>query len=98
MFDDNDLEWVKIVKCLRVSGVANKEIKRYIELCQIGDSTVPERYAIIQKTKEKTKALVKELMEQIYMLEYKESFYQNIMKNNLKDHWNPMNKIKEGTA
>ncbi len=93
LFDDHDLEWVKIVKCLRVAGVENKEIKRYIDLCLIGDSTVPERYSIIQKTKEKTKEHIKELTEQISLLEYKEAFYKNIMENNLKDSWNPINNI-----
>ncbi len=93
LFDDHDLEWVKIVKCLRVAGVENKEIKRYIDLCLIGDSTVPERYSIIQKTKEKTKEHIKELTEQISLLEYKEAFYKNIMENNLKNSWNPINNI-----
>lgn len=91
LFDDYDLEWVKIVKCLRVAGVENKEIKRYIDLCIIGDSTVPERYSIIQRTREKTEQHIKELQEQLSLLEYKESFYQDIIKNNLKDSWNPIN-------
>ena len=38
-FSDNDLEWVKIVKCLRSVGTENKSIKRYIDLCVAGDST-----------------------------------------------------------
>ena len=36
-FSDNDLEWVKIVKCLRSVGTENKAIKRYIDLCIVGD-------------------------------------------------------------
>ena len=31
-FSENDLEWVKIVKCLRSVGTENKKIKRYIDL------------------------------------------------------------------
>lgn len=53
-FSDNDLDWVKIVKCLRSVGTDNKSIKRYINLCIIGDSTIPERYQIIQDTKSKS--------------------------------------------
>lgn len=44
MFSDNDLDWVKIVKCLRAVGTENKAIKRYIDLCVVGDSTIPERW------------------------------------------------------
>ncbi len=93
LFDDNDLEWVKIVKCLRVVGVESKAVKRYIDLCVIGDSTIEERYKIITDTKVKTQQQIKELMEQLILLEYKEKFYQNIINNNLEDTWNPMNKL-----
>ena len=32
IFEDADIEWVKIVKCLRGVGIDNKSIKKYIEL------------------------------------------------------------------
>lgn len=93
LFSESDLDWVKIVKCLRSVGTDNKSIKRYIDLCVIGDSTISERYKIIQETKEKAENQMKELTKQLELLNYKESFYQNLIKNNLKDSWNPMNNI-----
>lgn len=90
-FSDNDLEWVKIVKCLRSVGTENKAIKRYIDLCIVGDSTIEERYKIILGTKEKALMQMDELKKQLAILEYKENFYKNLIKNNLKDIWNPMN-------
>lgn len=92
-FSDNDLEWVKIVKCLRSVGTENKAIKRYIDLCIVGDSTIEERYKIILGTKEKALMQMDELKKQLAILEYKENFYQNLIKNNLKDTWNPMNSV-----
>lgn len=92
-FSDNDLEWVKIVKCLRSVGTENKEIKRYIDLCIVGDSTIEERYKIILDTKEKALMQMDELKKQLAILEYKENFYKNLIKNNLKDIWNPMNSV-----
>ncbi len=98
-FSDNDLEWVRIVKCLRSVGTENKAIKRYIDLCIQGDSTIPERYGIIQATKIKAQKQMEELQKQMEILNYKESFYQNLIKNNLKDTWNPMNNLQpEETA
>ena len=32
-----------------------------------------------------------ELQKQMELLDFKENFYQNLIKNNLKDTWNPMN-------
>ena len=93
LFSDNDLDWVKIVKCLRSVGTENKAIKRYIDLCIKGDSTIKERYRIICDTKQKALKQMQELKQQLDMLNYKEKFYQNLIKNNLEDVWNPMNTI-----
>lgn len=91
LFSDNDLDWVRIVKCLRAVGTENKAIKRYIDLCIKGVSTIPERYEIIQATKLKAEQQMLELQQQMDLLNYKEKYYQNLIKNNLKDGWNPMN-------
>ncbi|HIZ28728.1 MAG TPA: MerR family transcriptional regulator [Candidatus Adamsella sp.] len=90
-FSESDLEWVRIVKCLRSVGTENKAIKRYIDLCIVGDSTIPERYGIIQATKIKAQQQMEDLKKQLALLDYKEKFYQNLIKNNLEDVWNPMN-------
>lgn len=96
-FSEDDLDWVKIVKCLRSVGTGNKMIKRYIDLCIIGDSTIKERYEIIKHTREKAYKQMEELKKQIDMLDFKEKYYNDLIKNNLNDSWNPMNKnsIKE---
>ena len=94
LFSENDLDWVKIVKCLRMVGTENKAIKRYIDLCLIGDSTIPERCGIIQATKIKAQQQLDDLQRQMDLLEYKENYYKNLIKNNLNDEWNPMNKVE----
>ena len=94
LFSENDLDWVKIVKCLRMVGTENKAIKRYIDLCLIGDSAIPERFGIIQATKIKAQQQMDDLQRQMDLLEYKENYYKNLIKNNLNDEWNPMNKVE----
>lgn len=90
-FSESDLNWVKIVKCLRSVGTENKAVKKYIELCIAGDSTIRERYEIIKATKLKAEEQMAELKRQIEVLNYKESYYRDLIKNNLNDSWNPMN-------
>ncbi len=94
MFSEDDLNWVKIVKCLRSVGTENKAIKKYIDLCIVGDSTISERYKIIQATKQKALQQMEELKKQLDLLDFKEKFYQNLIENNLEDTWNPMNQNK----
>ncbi len=95
MFSENDLNWVRIVKCLRSVGTQTKDVKRYIDLCIIGDSTIKERYQIILDTKAKALEQMDELKKQLELLDYKENFYKNLIKNHLEDSWNPMNQNKE---
>lgn len=98
LFSDTDLEWIKIVKCLRSVGTENKAIKRYIDLCIIGDSTIKERYEIILNTKKKALEQMEELKVQLSLLDYKENFYKDLIKNKLKDNWNPINKMYKDIA
>lgn len=95
MFSENDLNWVRIVKCLRSVGTQTKDVKRYVDLCIIGDSTIKERYQIILDTKTKALEQMDELKKQLELLDYKENFYKNLIKNHLEDVWNPMNQTKE---
>lgn len=97
-FSEKDLDWVKIVKCLRSVGTENKAIKKYIDLCIIGDSTIKERYKIIMNTKQKVLHQMEELQKQLSLLDFKEKFYENLIENNLKDTWNPMNKQESEEA
>ena len=98
LFSQSDLEWVKIVKCLRSVGTENKAIKRYIDLCNIGDSTIKERFEIIKATKQKAQQQMNDLKKQLDILEYKEGYYKNLIKNNSSDAWNPMNNLQEEEA
>ncbi len=94
LFSEDDLGWVRIVKCLRAVGTENKAIKKYIDLCIKGDSTIKERYEIILATKEKAEKQLENLTKQMELLNYKEEFYRNLIENNLEDVWNPMNNMK----
>ena len=89
------MNWVRIVKCLRSIETETKLVKRYIDLCIIGDSTIPERYEIIKATKEKALKQMEELKNQLALLDYKEEHYKNLIKNNLNDNGNPMNQVKK---
>lgn len=94
-FSQDDLQWVMIVKCLRSGGVQLTDIKKYLALCQIGDSTIEERFGIIMSAKQKTLEQIEELKKQLAKLDYKEKYYKELMKNHQKDACNPMNKMMD---
>lgn len=91
LFTESDIEWVKLVYELRSIGVELKDVKRYIELCLIGDSTIIERYEIIRKAKLKLSKKLKNIQEQLQQIESKEKYYEKIINNSIQDCLNPMN-------
>lgn len=93
IFSEDDLKWVNLVKCLRNVGVENKIVKKYVDLCIEGDSTISQRYEIIKDTKQKAKKQMEELKLQLALLEHKEEHYKNLIKNNEQDCYNPANPV-----
>ena len=71
LFSDYNLAWLKIVHCLRSTGLPITEVRRYIQMCQEGDSTIPERAAIIAAQEKSLRAQLDELNSQMEILEYK---------------------------
>ena len=49
MFKDSDIEWLNIIECLKKTGMSIKEIKKFIDWCIEGDSTIDKRLALIDK-------------------------------------------------
>ena len=47
LFDEDDLEWMRFVERLKVSGIPIKEIREYIGLYLEGDSTIEARRRIV---------------------------------------------------
>ena len=70
LFSDYNLAWLKIVHCLRSTGLPVTEVRRYIEMCREGDSTIPERAALIFEQEKKLKEQLDELHRQMEILEY----------------------------
>ena len=61
LFDEDDLEWMRFVERLKVSGMPIKEIREYIQLYIEGDSTIEERRRIVYERRAAIDAQLEEL-------------------------------------
>ncbi len=68
IFDDMELEWLFVSISLRDTGLPLKEIKRYIELYQQGDSTLQQRFEIMSKQREKTLEEIEKLEQRMHQM------------------------------
>ena len=57
VFEDEDVDWLIIIECLKGTGMQLKDIKKYMDLCQQGDATVGERLGLFKRQKEKLEQL-----------------------------------------
>lgn len=76
VFKEADYEWLKMIECLKKTGMKLSDIRLFVEMSMAGDSTVSERLALIIKQKEEVISKINELSETLKTLEFKEWYYK----------------------
>lgn len=76
-FSDTDLEWLKIIMCLKNTGMTIKDIKQFINLCKEGESTYKERLEFLQRQKENIERQMADLQKNYETILYKVQYYKN---------------------
>ncbi|WP_438449098.1 MerR family transcriptional regulator [Gorillibacterium sp. sgz5001074] len=91
MFDEESINWLHGVKCLKQSGMSIERIKTYVDLCLEGDSTIPQRFALMMQHKKEALAKLEEAKRHVAHLEQKTDLYQAILEHRCPDKTNPSN-------
>lgn len=76
MFKDSDLEWLSIIECLKKTGMPIKEIKKFVDWCTEGDSTIEQRLELIDRRKEAVLKQIEQLKQTLDTLNYKHWYYE----------------------
>ncbi|WP_240418794.1 MerR family transcriptional regulator [Paenibacillus periandrae] len=89
LFDEESINWLYGVKCLKQTGLPIENIKTYVDLCLEGDSTVPQRFALMMEYREAALVQLEEAKARVAHLEEKARQYQDILVGNIPDMTNP---------
>jgi DNA-binding transcriptional MerR regulator len=76
IFKDEDFKWLEIITCMKSSGMPIRDIKRYMDLCQVGDNSLQERLEIFFERKEAVQAQLDELNNVMEMINHKIEYYE----------------------
>ena len=76
VFDDEDYRTLKLIECLKKSGLSIKDIKNFIDVTALGDEALGERLNIFKKRREILKKELKNLQEILSVMEYKCWYYE----------------------
>ena len=91
LFSDYNVSWLKLVVCLRATGLPVEGVKHYIDMCRQGDETIPERAELIFRQEKILREQMRNLQAQMEVLQYKKKFYETLLATGGKDHCNPEN-------
>ena len=79
VFSDNEIEALKIIECLKTSGLSIKEIKQFLAWCQEGDRSIEQRRDLFYERMEAVKLQMAELQRTMDVLKYKCWYYDTAL-------------------
>lgn len=81
MFSQKDYEWLKVIECLKQSGLSIREIRNFIHMAMEGDSSLSGRLELFQTRRDAVKKQLEDMQETLALLEYKCWYYEQAMKD-----------------
>lgn len=76
MFKDEDMEWLRLLGCLKKAGMPLKEIRSFLDWSRQGDATISQRLELLEKQRQSVLEQQKQLEDTLLMLDYKRWYYQ----------------------
>lgn len=80
MFKDEDYEWLKIIECLKKTGMSLKDIRKFVYMAMEGDRTVDERLTLIKARQKEVERQIEQLKETLEALNFKRWYYETAKK------------------
>ena len=80
-FNNQNIETLRLIECLKKSGMQIKDIKEFIGWCSLGDKTISKRKKMFLKQKENIENQIKELEKALAMIEFKCWYYEEAEKD-----------------
>jgi DNA-binding transcriptional MerR regulator len=79
LFKETDIGALKVIECLKATGMPIKEIKNFIDWCSDGDSTLQQRYDMFVERKAIVEAQLEELKKTMELIDHKCFYYKTAL-------------------
>ena len=79
-FTDREVSALKVIECLKKSGLEIREIKQFMQWCAQGEATYPERLELFRRQRESIEEEMERLRRAKALIEYKCWFYETSMR------------------
>ncbi len=76
-YDADDVAWIRVLRCLRDTGMTIDQLRHYCDLGEQGVTTKPERLAMLRDHRAKVEARRAEIDRALELIDHKIDIYLN---------------------
>lgn len=92
LFSDNDIKMLKVIECLKKSGMSINDIKQFSKWVEKGDDTLEERYQMFLERKKAVEKEINELKKTLDFIDHKVWYYETAIEAGTESiHFNTAN-------
>lgn len=81
MFSDRDYEWLKVIECLKKSGLSIRDIRAFIDMAARGDESLSERHELFRSRRDAVRKKMEEMQETLDLLDFKCWYYEQAIQD-----------------
>ncbi|MGN0133388.1 MAG: MerR family transcriptional regulator [Anaerotignum sp.] len=89
-FGEKEMEALRVIECLKKSGLEIKDIKQFMEWCAQGSSTYPQRRELFLRQKEIVEDEIRKMEKVLDMIRFKCWYYEQAIQDGNEDRLNEM--------
>ena len=78
-YTDEDIEWIRMIQCMRMANIPIHSIKEYVSLLIRGGETLEQRFAMVQNHMNDIKKQLTHLQNAFDLTQKKLSFYEKLL-------------------
>lgn len=81
IFEETEIEALRVIECLKASGLSIREIKQFMDWSKDGAKTYEKRRALFEERKKVVQEEMEKLQKTLDMLEFKCRYYDTAMED-----------------
>ncbi len=78
-YTPHDVAWVQLLRCLRVTALPIRDMRRFAELMRVGDAAIPERVELLEEHRRSVVRQMDELRAALTRIDEKLANYRTVL-------------------
>lgn len=89
-FGEKEMEALRVIECLKKSGLEIKDIKQFMEWCAQGSNTYPQRRELFLRQREIVEEEIRKMEKVLDMIRFKCWYYEQAIQDGNENRLNEM--------